>query len=682
MPRQVKVRVKFGRPATSTTRNARGGRTSSTNDGAANNDNNNTEPSAVEKGKEPTSLPELLSGSGTGTNEATTASVRTGATGATKTTVATTSSVVEAVASRKGQRHQSSDSLTGTSSDHDEAANEMRWPEEPGSAPLPILSYRRWTFSYMGRILKRGANQVLTDGTHLTQQDLYRVPSTMDTAYLDDKFHTVYAQENGHLLKTLWRLAAPTFVPAGFCQLLTVIAQIAVPLLVREVLIILEKNPYQNVARQGMPYVVLIFIASALNALGTHRQRHLALKSGIVIRAAVVSAAYRRALNLTPDGRSGLTTGEVTNLVAVDAQKLFEVMQEGHLIWSCPLSMILVSILLVLIMGPTTLVGVAVLFAFVPLTTTITAKMVSVRKKRVHVSDERIEIINAMLQGIKVTKLNNYESKYLKRITETRERELAYLRRELYIWGLTLSITVITPVLASAVTYATYVLVDESNILTASTTFTTLLLFSALRFPINYAGRLIGKAAQAHESARRISIFMNRETRALQGNDSNKEKLSSAKKFTERSVKPILEVRNAKFRVGGTLRMKSKDAWEVLGPGQSTLAGGFALTDINFSVDRKEILAIAGPVGSGKSTLMNGLIGEVACSPDSIITHQGRVAYASQIPFILNATLRENILFGSPFDEDRYNKVLDACCLRQDIEQLGAAGDLTEIGER
>ena len=557
----------------------------------------------------------------------------------------------------------------------------MRWPEEPGSAPWPVLTYRRWMFSYMARILRKGSRKALgdDDGARLTQDDLYRVPETMDTAYLDQEFHSAYAQQNGRLLRTLWKLAAPTFVPAGFCQLLTVLAQVGIPLLVRQLLIILEENPYQNVAREGMVYVVLIFVASAVNALGTHRQRHLALKSGIVIRAAVVSAVYRRALNLTPDGRSGLTTGGVTNLVAVDAQKLFEVMQEGHLIWSCPLSMILVSILLILIMGPTTLVGVAVLFAFVPLTTHITAKMIAVRKQRVEVSDERVEIINGMLQGIKVTKLNNYEARYMERIRQARERELAFLRKELYIWGLTLSITVITPVLAGAVTYATYVLVDENNILTASTTFTTLLLFSALRFPINYAGRLIGKAAQAFESARRISKFMQREkieSRTSTGTQNGDASLVE-------TSRPILEVKNGKFRVGG-VRIKgatNTSMWESLDPG--SCLGGFALTDINFTVDdRGSVLAITGPVGGGKSTLVNALLGEVSSSPDSIVTHQGRVAYASQIPFILNTTLRENILFGAEFDEARYNKVLDACCLRQDIEQLGAAGDMTEIGER
>jgi len=500
----------------------------------------------------------------------------------------------------------------------------------------------------------------------------------MDTAHLDQEFRATYAQQDGRLLRTLWKLAAPTFVPAGFCQLLTVMAQVGIPLLVRELLVILEENPYQNVAREGMVWVVLIFVASAINALGTHRQRHLALKSGVAIRAALVSAVYRRALNLTPDGRSGLTTGQVTNLVAVDAQKIFEVMQEGHLIWSCPLSMIVVSVLLILIMGPTTLVGVAVLFAFVPLTTHITAKMIAVRKQRVEVSDERIEVINGMLQGIKVTKLNNYEDRYMERIREIREREMAFLRKELYIWALTLSVTVITPVLASAVTYVTYVLVDENNILTASMTFTTLLLFSALRFPINYAGRLIGKAAQAFESARRISKFMQRE--AVERSQSGSCTQSGDTSCRVESARPILEVKNGKFRVGGIRIKGATNIWDNLEPG--SCLGGFSLTDMNFTVDRGTTLAIAGPVGGGKSTLMNALIGEVSSSPDSIVSHQGRVAYASQIPFILNTTLRENILFGTEFDEARYNKILDACCLRQDIEQLGAAGDMTEIGER
>lgn len=93
---------------------------------------------------------------------------------------------------------------------------------------------------------------------------------------------------------------------------------------------------------------------------------------------------------------------------------------------------------------------------------------------------------------IKVTKLNNYEESYQKRITEARRKELATLRKELAVWALTLVLTVISPVVATCATFFLYILIDSSHVLTASRSFTVLLLFSALRFPISYAGRLLG----------------------------------------------------------------------------------------------------------------------------------------------------------------------------------------------
>ena len=91
-----------------------------------------------------------------------------------------------------------------------------------------------------------------------------------------------------------------------------------------------------------------------------------------------------------------------------------------------------------------------------------------------------------------MTKLNCYEEKYKKRVLEARDMELDHLRKELAVWALTLVIIVVSPIIATAATFAVYVLIDESNILTASMSFSVLLLFSALRFPINFAGRLLG----------------------------------------------------------------------------------------------------------------------------------------------------------------------------------------------
>ena len=179
-------------------------------------------------------------------------------------------------------------------------------------------------------------------------------------------------------------------------------------------------------------------------------------------------------------------------LFRLDTQKLFEVTQDGHLIWSLPLSIILVTLCLVIVMGPTTLAGIAVLILFVPAVRWITQQMILIRQKRIKMTDERIQIASSMLRGIKVTKLNSYEENYRQRISDARNKELMYLRQELRVWGLSLVLIVVSPIMASAVSFAFFVLIDEDNILTASASFTVLLLFSALRFPINLAGRLLG----------------------------------------------------------------------------------------------------------------------------------------------------------------------------------------------
>ena len=175
-----------------------------------------------------------------------------------------------------------------------------------------------------------------------------------------------------------------------------------------------------------------------------------------------------------------------------DTQKLFEVTQDGHLIWALPLSILLVTTCLLVVMGPTTLAGIAVLILMVPIVQWITKQMFQIRQKRIHMTDQRIQIASSMLRGIKVTKLNAYEENYKQRVLEARNQELVYLRQELRVWGLSLVLIVISPILSSAVTFTLYVLIDEGNLLTASKSFSVLLLFSALRFPINLAGRLLG----------------------------------------------------------------------------------------------------------------------------------------------------------------------------------------------
>ena len=142
------------------------------------------------------------------------------------------------------------------------------------------------------------------------------------------------------------------------------------------------------------------------------------------------------------------------------------------------------------------------------------------------------------------------------------------------------------------------------------------------------------------------------------------------------SQEPLLVVKDGAFTNGSKSFTPS---WDNVESGASH--DGFTVLGVNMSVRPGEVLAIVGPVGSGKSTIIDALIGEISVSPTTKLITRGKVAYASQVAFILNTSIRDNILFGNEFDLDRYNKVLDACCLRVDIEQF-SSGDMTEIGER
>jgi ABC-type multidrug transport system fused ATPase/permease subunit len=637
------------------------------------------------------------------------------------------------------------------------------WPEDTlNDAFFVYRLYQRWTYSYMTPLLAKGQRQE-RDGFRLTADDLFLPPVTMTSNVLVDKFRRHYyndhppqpppttsnsnnnttalqttASSNKKKKKknkskhskrsrnrytfwrrTLWNLAAPTFVPAGFFALLTILCQVSIPLLVRQLLILLEEHAQENILRQGLPLAVAMFGVVLLNGLANHRHRHLAVKSGIVMRAALVNMLYHQVLQLSPRGRVGLTSGEVTTLVALDTQKLLEVTQEGHMIWSLPLAMCLVTILLVLVMGPVTLVGILVLLLFLPCASWITSKMLHIRNRRVALTDHRIQVTSNMLQGIQVTKLHNYEDYYYKFIMDIRNRELALLRQEVAVWAMTLTLTVLSPALACAATFSAYVLLNEStNILTAAQTFTVLLLFSALRFPINYAGRLLGKAAQAMSAVERIVAFLERETQQEsdddddvmdEGDDEPPTTVNGKKNAKESSSSsssiPSLQLENAAFCIGALPRTIGSTSSST-GPvdeeennnhhnslnnsthSTSRNNGTFTVSEFNLSVHKGQVLAVCGPVGSGKSTLIAGIIRQATpvatnnTATTMTTTTRGNVAYVSQSPFVLNATFRENILFGLPFDQERYEKVLDACCLHADIEQLGVSKDLTEIGER
>jgi ABC-type multidrug transport system fused ATPase/permease subunit len=461
----------------------------------------------------------------------------------------------------------------------------------------------------------------------------------------------------------------------------------AMPLGLRQLLRALERHPNASIVSEGLPYIVLVSLAALVGALAQNRTTFLSTQSGIILRASLTAAIYQHALQLSPAGRDGLTAGEITNLVAVDTQKIYDVMVEGHNAWSCPLLILLVSALLWVIMGPELVIGVLLLIAFLPIVQFFVTRMMTLRKERSKLTDVRINILTAMLQGIRVTKLNHYETKVEEQVRHVRRQEMKLLRKELRMWGWVLTSAVCSPLLATTAAFSFYALAHYStHIVTPADAFTALLFFSILRFPINMAARLVGKSAQAIEGLRRIEAFLQREVRPTSQGGKEGASVPADPSLVVNVENGSFGIRPKDIGVSGHVSISSgwerSDAESGLESTKAPDEPIFNVHNLSLSLKKSEVIAIVGKVGSGKTTLLRAMLGEVPANPGTDLVVADELSYAPQIPFILNRSLRDNILFGSDYDQVRYERILDACCLRDDVRRLGPAGDLSQIGER
>jgi len=293
--------------------------------------------------------------------------------------------------------------------------------------------------------------------------DLYNAPHYMKADVLQSKFNRLLSKKTASLLKqlnltpstaipppspstlsrtrkyallqVLWSVSQPTYLHAGLWQLLTVLIQTLTPLIIRHILKLIERYPDRAIFSEGILFVLALFFGSALDGIAQERFKYLSFQAGITIRAATIGSIYSHVLHLDSTGKRALMGGETTNLVAIDCQKLFEVCQEGHLVWSCPLSMVIVTVLLLLTLGPVTLVGMACMYLLVPIVRVVVGRMMVLRRNRAVFTDRRVEVTTATLRAIKFCKLNNYEVKFLGRIREARAEEMVWVRKELMYIG-------------------------------------------------------------------------------------------------------------------------------------------------------------------------------------------------------------------------------------------------------
>uniref|UniRef100_A0A673FU77 ATP-binding cassette sub-family C member 5 n=1 Tax=Sinocyclocheilus rhinocerous TaxID=307959 RepID=A0A673FU77_9TELE len=311
-----------------------------------------------------------------------------------------------------------------------------------------------------------------------------------------------------------------------------------------------------------------------------------------------------------------ISAGELVNICSSDGQRLYEAVSVGCLLAGGPLVGILGLSYTIYFLGPTALVGSAIFVIFYP-TMMLASRLTAYFHKRcVAVTDRRVRLMNEILGCIKFIKMYCWETAFANNI----QKERRILERAGCVQSLTVGVAPVVVVIASVCTFTLHMALGYD--LTAAQAFTVIAVFNSMTFAL---------------------------------------------KVTPLAVRALSE---------GSVAVKR---FQVKNTSTSTNKPKMTLLPL-FSHPRGSLLGVCGGVGSGKSSLLSALLGQMTLLGGSVAVN-GDFAYVAQQAWILNDSLRENILFGKKYIEEKYNAVLEACCLFPDIIEL-PYGDMTEIGER
>ncbi|XP_058453715.1 multidrug resistance-associated protein 1-like isoform X1 [Malaya genurostris] len=452
-----------------------------------------------------------------------------------------------------------------------------------------------------------------------------------------------YGETNGSVLPAMVKAYGGPFWFSGIFQLAIALLQFASPFLMRELIAWVVSD---GIVWKGIILTFGLFATSMLIALLNAQYYHKTFLTGFRIRTGLISAIYRKALRISSSAKKDTTVGEIVNLMAVDAQRFYELVPFLHVLWSGPLIIALCLYFLYEILGVAVFAGLGVMIVMTPISGVMAVQMRDLQVEQMKIKDDRVKKMNEILSGIKVLKLYAWEKSFEDSILEVRSKEIGILKKMAYYGAGVYFTFTIAPFLVTLVSFAVYVLMDEQNHLDPQIAFVSLALFNILRFPLGWLPMLVTFSMQAWVSIKRINKFMN----SVELDPSN---------VTHDKSDQALSIKDGTF------------SWGDETP---------TLKNIHMSLRRGQLSAIVGGVGTGKSSLISALLGEMEKLSGSVNT-DGSIAYVPQQAWIQNASLRENIIFGKPFDLRKYDKVIECCALKPDLEML-PAGDATEIGEK
>ncbi|ORY72006.1 P-loop containing nucleoside triphosphate hydrolase protein [Pseudomassariella vexata] len=535
--------------------------------------------------------------------------------------------------------------------------------------------------------------------------------------------------KRGEKYPLLWALHETYFWEfwlGGVCQLGASILQVTSPFTLRYLIQFaqdaydasLSGQPPPHIDR-GIGLVIGVTIMQILQSLGINHFIYRGMMIGGQARATLISLIYEKSMVISGRARAGgekptenpaekplgenesknkkknkkdandgpendgtgWSNGKIVNLMSVDTYRIDQASALFHLTWTAPVACLLTLVVLIINLTYSAVAGFALLVIGVPALTRAIRSLFKRRKGINKLTDQRVGLTQEILQSVRFVKYFGWESAFLERLNQIRKDEISAIQVLLAIRNAINAVSISLPIYASMLSFITYSLSHHN--LAPAQVFSSLALFNALRMPLNLLPLVIGQVVDAWSSLKRIQEFMLSEEQEDEAvwkpENVNAVEMSDADFTWERTSTQDPETAAA----AGTAKKSKVVKQSASEDTASTLVEDrepFQLRDLNFTIGRNELVAVIGTVGSGKTSLLAALAGDMRKTAGEVVLGASR-AFCPQYAWIQNATVRNNILFGKAMNGSRYKEVIRACALQPDMDML-PNGDATEIGER
>ncbi|XP_068719286.1 ATP-binding cassette sub-family C member 4-like [Montipora capricornis] len=510
------------------------------------------------------------------------------------------------------------------------------------------------TFWWMNDIFKKGYKHPLKN------DDIYKILPEDKSKELTDRLESLWNEEGQDAKKKnrkpRLRNAFIKFLgfPYLFLATLPLVEEgvkILSPLLISRLLTFF--SPVPGLSKTDVYITAVGFLLVVMTEAILHAPNFFAhTRYGLQLRVAAGSLVYRKAMRLNQAALSETTTGHIVNLMTSDIQILEMAVKFAHYIWVAPLAITVVAVLCWNEIGLAALPGVLLFVLLVPFQGFIGRYFASLRTKIAVLSDQRIKVMNEIISGMRVIKMYTWERPFAKLVAELRRRETKTIKFSAFFRAIHGALYLCAISVVNLLVFATYTM--TGHILTAEKLFFVLGLFMGVRSCFTSLFNMgVMYVKEASVSEKRLQRFLELE---------EKDARSSAElqSMDSEMVAPQMQLTDITAYWDQTLSPTLKNVTLEAKPG--------------------ELHIVIGPVGAGKSSLLMAILGELPVF-DGDRKVFGKIGYASQQPWIFSGTVKENIVFGEEFAQDRYLKVIEACALQKDL-QLFHSGDSTLVGER